>query len=362
MSIRVCIALAAITAAVPVVSGSQTPSRPAGPARDSARVKPVKFFEHDDVVTATLTMNSRGVKNDKPDKDDNTPWRTATLRVAGDSAARLIPVRVRGRGIWRLKNCEMPPVRLNFTNDATRGTPFRGLDKPKLVNVCRNSDQYESYLLKEFQLYRIYQLLTPASHQVRLLRLTYVDSASGRAQATRYAFMEEEPNAMAARVGGRITKLKGAMPDDLEPGHDAIVGLFQYLIGNTDFALGALHNAELLTMPNGEYWPVVYDFDFSGAVDARYATVDPSIHTHSVRERVYRGYCVPLETYPPVVALFMAKKPDIYALYRDSLGARLPADDVKATLRYFDEFYQTLADAHDFKANVLDACIDVTRK
>ena len=53
--------------------------------------------------------------------------------------------------------------------------------------------------------------------------------------------------------------------------------MFQYLIGNTDFALSALHNAELLGRENGDYWPIVYDFDFSGAVNARYATPDPRV-------------------------------------------------------------------------------------
>jgi len=261
------------------------------------------------------------------------------------------------RGIWRLKTCEFPPLRLNFTSEAVKKTVFHGLDKPKLVNYCRNNDQYEQYLLQEFQLYRVYRVLTPASHAVRLLRLSYVDSASGKPVATRYAFIEEDPDALAARMGGKMLTLKGAGSNDYEPFADALVGVFQYLIGNTDFALNALHNAELLALTSGQYLPVVYDFDFSGAVNAKYATVDPKIKARTVRERVYRGFCVPVDVYPRVFALFDAKRPAIYNLYKDSLGARLQPDVVRETLKYFDEFYDTIDHPKSAKSEIIDQCL-----
>ena len=324
-------------------------------APDTAR--PVKFFATETPLAVTLTTNIKRLKNDRPDKG-KAPWHAATLAYTGsDSALVTVPVRVRTRGIWRLKNCDFPPVRLNFSNSATKHTVFRGLDKPKLVGVCRDDDTYEDYILKEFQLYRVYHLLTPASHAVRLLRMTYVDSASGKKQAVRYAFIEEDPGAMAQRLGGKLLKIKGANPDDLEPMHDATVGVFQYMIGNTDFALGALHNAELFASTNGEYWPIVYDFDFSGAVNARYATVDPHLTIRTVRDRVYRGYCVPLDTYAPVFDLFNAKKDSIYALYRDPVGKLLNARDVSETLHYFDDFYQTINDRQSAKSYIMDACL-----
>ena len=91
---------------------------------------------------------------------------------------------------------------------------------------------------------RVYHVLTPASHAVRLLRMTYVDSASGKKQTMRYAFVQEDPGATAERLHGRLLKLTGAKSDDLEPVHDATVGVFQYMIGNTHLALGAVHSAE----------------------------------------------------------------------------------------------------------------------
>jgi hypothetical protein len=333
---------------------------PAATVSDS--VKAVKFFQSESPIAVTLTTNIKRLRGDRPTKAGNSPWRSATLAYAGDEGTVTVPVRVRTRGIWRLQNCEFPPVRFNFSNSATKKTIFHGLDKPKLVSYCRDDDTYEDYILRELQLYRVYHVLTPASHAVRLLRVTYVDSATGKKQTTRYAFVEEDPGAMAERLHGRLLKLTGAKSDDLDPLHDATVGVFQYMIGNTDFALGALHNAELFATANGEYWPIVYDFDFSGAVNARYATVDPRLSIRHVRDRQYRGLCVPLDVYPKVYELFRSKKDAIYALYRDSIGKLMRPGTADETLRYFDEFYKTINDPRSARDEIEDSCLGTKPK
>lgn len=316
---------------------------------------PAKFFEPVEPLAVTLVTN---IKQIRGDKDDKAPWRAAAFTYKDDNGSDLtVPARIRTRGIWRLKTCTFPPLRVNFKNEDTKHTVFKGIDKPKLVNYCRNSDDYEQYVLQEFQLYRIYHLLTPASHAVRLMRITYQDSASGKIDATRYGFLEEDPDALAERLDGKMLEVTGARPADLEPYQDAVVGVFQYLIGNTDFALAALHNAELLARNDGQYLPIVYDFDFAGAVNAGYASPDPRLHIRNVRQRVYRGYCVPNEEYPRVFALFNAKKDAIYALYHDAVGKLLRPKVIDETLAYFDEFYKTINDPSSAKYRIIDACI-----
>jgi hypothetical protein len=317
--------------------------------------KIAKFFTSEEPITVTLTTN---IKRIRSDKGENSPWRPGSLTL-NDTAGKpvTIPIRLKTHGIWRLKNCDFPPIRLNFNKDSSKHTVFHGLDQPKLTNYCRDNNDYEQYVLQELQLYRIYRLLTPMSHAVRLLHVTYVDSATGKPLTTRYAFIGEEGGPMASRLNGRILKSKGATPDDLEPQADVVLGLFQYLIGNTDFALGALHNAEIVGQENGNFIPIAYDFDFSGAVNARYATPDPRLGTRTVRERIYRGYCVPNEEYPKAVALFNAKKDSIYALYSDQIGKLLQPNIVKETLEYYDEFYKTINDQRALKRNVIEACL-----
>jgi hypothetical protein len=129
-------------------------------------------------LAVTFATNIRQLRGDK---SEDPPWRAATLTYDNaDGKSVAVPARARTRGIFRLKNCDFPPVRLNFGNQATRGTVFAGLDKPKLVNYCKDNPAHEEYVLQEFQLYRVYNVLTEASHEVRLLRLTYSDSAAAR--------------------------------------------------------------------------------------------------------------------------------------------------------------------------------------
>ncbi|HEY9227376.1 MAG TPA: hypothetical protein VIP11_12055 [Gemmatimonadaceae bacterium] len=349
-----CLALPSHVQAQGKKNAKDSTKAPKAP-KDSGQLS--KFFQSETPITMTLTTN---IKRIRGDKSPEVPWRAASFRydaVAPDTGSITIPARIRTRGIWRLKNCEFPPIRINFTSEAVKGTLLKGLDEPKLVNYCRNNDEFEQYILAEFQLNRVYRLLTPISHAVRLVRLTYADSASGKVEATRWAFIVEDPAAVADRIGGKVLKIKGAMPGDYEPRQSALVGLFQYMIGNTDFALSELHNAELLGLPMGDYLPIAYDFDFSGAVNARYASVDPKLAVKRVRDRLYRGYCVPNDAYAPVIALFNAKKDAIYALYSDSLGKLLKPNTVKETLQYFDEFYRIINDQRAFKNEVVNACL-----
>ena len=324
------------------------------PTSATAR-KPAEIFRSETPLTATFTANIGRLKHDRSAK---APWRTATLTYSGaDSQPVTVPLHARTRGIWRLRKCEFPPLRLNFSRGATRHTIFRGLDMPKLVNYCRNDDTYEQYIIQELQLYRIYNLLTPASHRVRLVRLAYADSASGKVEAVRFAFFLEEPAALAARLAGRIIDVKGATSSDLDPYSTALVGIFAYMIGNTDLSINGLHNAELLGLPDGTVAPMLYDFDFSGAVNARYASPDTSLRIKRVRDRQFRGYCVEHDQYAKVFALLTEKKDAIYTLYRDEIGRLLTPRIVEETLKYFDDFYQTIGDPSAVKRRMLDDCI-----
>jgi hypothetical protein len=325
-------------------------------AKDSGTVG--RFFRSETPVTMTLSLN---IKRIKGDKGDNPPWRAATLSyaaIAPDTGTVKIPLRVKTRGIWRLKNCEFPPIWLNFTGEAVKGTEFKGLDEVKLTSYCRNNDEYEGYILSELQLNRALRLLTPIAHAVRAVKVTYVDSASGKAEATRWGFFQEEPLTLAGRLNGRILKQQGAGPDDVDPYQSALMGVFEYFVGNTDFSVAALHNIELLGLNNGmTVYPIAHDFDFSGAVNARYASVPPQLPIRSVRDRLYRGYCVPPEQFSKVFALFNAKKDSIYGLYRDPVGKLLPEDVTKRTLEYFDDFYKTINNPKNAKSDIIERCL-----
>jgi hypothetical protein len=319
--------------------------------------KSESFYTTAEPIDFTLTTNIKRIRGDKADK---APWRPASLTYKDPSGKSVsIPMEIRTRGIWRLKNCEFPPLRLNFKSEVTKGTLLQGIDKPKLVSFCKDNDTYESFVTQELQLYRIYNLLTPASHRARLLHLTYMDSASGKAQATRMAILLEEPETMAARLGGPLVEMQGATPEYLVPYQDALAAVFQYFIGNTDWSTYALHNVELVRAPDGNHLPIPYDFDFSGVINSPYATVDPKLSIDRVRQRLFRGFCHTPEDFGKVFATFNEKKSAIYALYTDPIGKRLSQKTVDETLKYFDAFYSTINDPHQVKSEILDTCVKV---
>ena len=325
-------------------------------AHDSSKHRgAAAFFESQEPIEVTLTTNIGKIRGDK---GDNPPWREATLAYKGTEGSLItVPLKARTRGIWRLKMCEFPPLRLNFSGGTSKGTIFQKLDKPKLVSYCRDTDSYEQYILQEYQLYRVYQLLTPVSHRARLMRFVYADSADGKVRARRYAFIMEEPKALADRLGGKVMEQKGALPGDLDSFQDALFGVFQYFIGNTDFSEAALHNVELFFNNEGAAMPIAYDFDFAGAVNARYATADERLNIKNVRQRLFRGYCTDAAAYAKVFALFNEKKPQIYALYSDSVGNLMDRGTVKETLSYFNDFYDTINDKRSAKRLIVESCI-----
>ncbi len=315
-----------------------------------------KLFRSTSPVAVTITANFKQVRNDR---GENAPYHAATITYT-DSGGKpvIVPLRVKTHGIWRLKHCEFPPLRLSFSDKTTKHTLFHGLGRPKFVNTCRDQDRYEQLVLQEYQLYRIYQLLTPQSHHARLLRVTYADSATGKVDATRYGFLFEDPDQLATRLGGQLVRIKGAGPEDIDHRAGALVYAFQYLIGNTDFSFNGLHNGELVQRADGSpVIPIAYDFDFSGAVNAPYATVDPKLSIRSVRERLFRGYCAFEDEYEGAFSAVRARKNAIMALYTDEVGRLLDQRTAKDALTYFAEFFEDTGTYDSVKRNVLGSCV-----
>ncbi|HEV7992323.1 MAG TPA: hypothetical protein VGP25_10905 [Gemmatimonadaceae bacterium] len=338
-------------AAVPPAKTAKKPKEP----KPLGETKVPRMFQAETPIALTFTANLRQLRRDK---GATPPWRAATLAYA-DSAGKqiVVPLRARTRGIWRLRECSFPPLRLNFSGKETKHTLLDDLEKPKLVNFCKDNDQYEQYILQELQLYRIYQLLTPISHRVRLARVSYVDSASTKRDAERYAIIVEDPDELARRHSGTLLKTRGAAVSDFEAPQLALTYLFQYFVGNLDFSFSGLHNAELLLTGDGRLLPIAYDFDFSGAVNAAYATPPPNYNVRAVRIRKFLGPCGVSAEYPNALARFVEKKDAIYALYHDDVGKLMDPRVVKETLSYFDEFYDALRTPRDAARNVFDRCI-----
>ena len=332
---------------LPSIADAQQDSTPA-PA-DSVH----GFYTGVTPVPFTLIANFGALRRDR---QEDPPWRGARV-VLQDSvgAADTVNVRVRPRGIWRRRNCQMPPLRIDFPRRALAQTPLAGVDRPKLVQFCHDQARGEQYVLQELQLYRIYALLTPFAHRARLVRIAYVDSGSMKVRTTRYAFLLEEPTALAERLGATELQVKGSVADDLDARTRAIVGVFQYMIGNADWSTGGLHNIELFSR-GGVTYPVPYDFDYSGAVDAHYAVPPPQLPIRSVRSRIFRGHCVDPTVFAEAFDTFRSRRQAIHALFRDEVGQLIDPPVAQRMLRYLDEFFAVIGDPEKARREIVTRC------
>jgi hypothetical protein len=317
--------------------------------------RPVPFFRQLTPVRFSLSVDITLLRSDTADE---APTRDGSVSFSDAGGKKLvIPVKVKTHGRWRLTHCEFPPLSITFPGDGSPGTPFEGLRKVRLTSYCKDHPAYEQYILQELQLYRVYQLLTPFSHTPRAVQVEYVDARTGRARTTRYAFFLDDRDAVAERLQSALLKAKGATASDLQPYHRTLMGVFEYMIGNTDFLISELHNAFLIGTPQGETIPVPYDFDYSGAVNAIYATPNPVLPIKTVRQRHFRGFCADTLEFRKVFALLNERRQAINALYADQVGKLLRLDVASDTRKYFDEFYRIMNTPELAQAEIVTRCL-----
>ncbi len=248
------------------------------------------------------------------------------------------------------------------------GTVFEGQDKLKLVTHCQDDrEEYEQYVLLEYLIYRTYNMLTDRSFRVRLARVSYTDTEGSREPVTRYAFLVEDEDMMAGRNGWEFLQVGAVSPASVDAFNLALVEVFQYFIGNTDWSAfmpepdkeECCHNTKPIGNPAGPVFSVPYDFDLAGVLDTRYAyrlykgTLE-RLGLRSVRQRLYRGLCASRGQLPPVFDLFNQKRPEIYALHRGQPD--LEPKVLEDTLEYFDEFYEVINDEGRTRLEIHDRC------
>jgi hypothetical protein len=292
-------------------------------------------------------------------RDSTTLRRFGAAMTYRDAAggARVVPVSLRARGHFRrqARNCRFPPLKLSTTGAAARGTLLQGNTELKITTACRPADQeYEQYILAEYALYRAYQEVSPLHFRTRLARVTYRDSASAVNDVVTWAFLIEDDEEVAKRFDLKVDTTQGATFADLEPVQLATTALFNYFAGNTDWSVAALHNIVLLRSKTGQYQPVSYDFDWSGAVDARYAFPDARLKIARTTVRLYRGPCLTEAEWQPVLARFTSARARVESVY-----GRLTAMDEarrQRTLAYLGEFYRTISDPRRVRRELIETC------
>jgi hypothetical protein len=346
---------------LPADSGAQTVQAPSPEEMEAARSAPL-FLSHE-LLELTIEADFKSLTdNDRREDSEERPARISWNTPGGEAGSQDLQIRTRGNFRLVKRNCSFPPLRLNLKKKTTEGTLFEGQDKLKLVSVCKTrQDYWEQYVLLEYLAYRTLNVLTDLSFRVRLARVTYVDTSGDDDPFTKFGFLIEDDSDLGHRAGGQKQDWQGGQldPRRVDPEHAILVDLFQYMIGNTDWSAAEMHNMELVLLPDGTPFTIPFDFDFSGLVNARYASPDPSLDIRRVRQRLFRGFCPDQvgrnpDSYESVYQLFRDKKDQIYEVVRSLEGL----DDGRRdnALDYFDDFYETLNDPGKIESRLMRRC------
>jgi hypothetical protein len=258
--------------------------------------QPTSTFADDSPLEFRLTAPFGELGRDPTDR----PEHPAVLEYQdpdGDTVALDIQIRIRGNS--RVRECRYPPLSLNFRRRDTAGTEFAGQDRLKLVTLCRGSRLYGGYLATEFLIYRMFNLLTDRSFRVRWANVEYLDTSARKPEPRMApAFLIEADWEVAERLDLDQIETERVELGTHDPAHTALLTVFQYLIGNTDWSLfdgspgeDCCHNGKAVGNPEGPVYVIPYDFDNAGLINAEYAVPSEILPIRRVTTRLYRGLC-----------------------------------------------------------------------
>ncbi len=298
------------------------------------------LFDSDEALQITLKGSIQALLNNRGTAPQYFPF--LICLPGNDSNINEIPILVKTRGHFRRleDHCINPPLLIKFLKNSQHSSSiFKEQNKLKLVTPCVEDD----YVIREWLVYKLYNILTPKSFKVRLVKLTLYDKGSNKYFSTSYGFFIEDAKQLAKR--NKMHELeKKLKPQQLQSDDFLLMTVFQYLIANTDWSIQYLQNIKLI-VEDSMMLPIAvpYDFDQAGIVNAPYAQPAEELKMSSIRERRYRGYCLQdFQSLLPVMEKFKKYKSKIYELYTSCnlLSTRYK----KNTIQFLDKFYAILND------------------
>jgi hypothetical protein len=253
-------------------------------------------------------------------------------------------IKVSARGNTRRDICTITPVRLKFPKPLLKSSDLARFKTLKLVSPCKDSIQFEDYLLREHLCYQLYNLITEKSFRVQMANVRFINSADKEETLERYSFLIEHHTEMAERLEGRLMDDEGKLSYISRSQYNQLC-LFQYMIGNTDWNLDRRHNIKMVDPGNGQSpIPVPYDFDFSGFVNASYASPHPSLPIKSVRDRLFQWRGKDKKGLEESIQHFIDRKKAIF----DLLNACLLINENSRNdlIQFIDAFYKEIESAN----------------
>jgi len=316
-----------------------------------------RLFEQVDLLPIKLKYSR---KNLKKETNDSTFMDSELAYKRTDGSWKSIHLKIRARGNFRKKNCYFTPLKLKIKKKEARESIFKGQKKLKLVLPCLNQTSKDDNVIKEYMIYKMYEVISPYYFSTRLVDIEYEDLKTRKSQLHQLkGVLIEDDETVAKRIEGKVSKRKFS-PE----GYDYLAAvrnaMFQFMVGNTDYSITIQHNTKAVFVDK-KFIPVAYDFDMAGFVNTSYSVVSQTrkekLPIEEVTERYYMGYQRDYKLFEQVRQEFITHKEDLLTLinahesYFDNKGSFANAR------KYIQDFFRILANEVAFKKATYDRAL-----
>lgn len=316
-----------------------------GLVAQNGEIKSKEFFSDERTLEVKLSTDIKKLAGDK--KSMKGTDGIISIKFP-DSSITEGAVQLKPRGIFRKEHCYLASLMLQFNLNKT--SKLAPLKKLKMVGGCGKNWDDEQFLLKEYLVYKMYNLLTDFSFRVRLMKVNYEDTKGKVKPYSQYAFVIEDVDALAKRNKYQEKELIKYGPNGTNRNETLLMSVFQYMIGNTDWSIPYYHNIKLVVPKsdtNALPIPIAYDFDVSGLVNPPYAAPPPDLGIERVTDRLFRGYAPPMEELQVVIDLFLQKEKEIFSLVNNF--SLLNQRTRKEMNSFLEDFFTIIKDKADVK-------------
>lgn len=250
-------------------------------------------------------------------------------------------VEIRPRGRYRRKVSQIPPMKIRFSHREMETAGLDSLNEIKIALPAFDSEAGNELIVKEYLAYRLFEKLSDAHFRARLIKLTIKDTFDPKSKPKKmYAIFVEDEEEVAARLGGVPEEEFGVPIEQYETQQAALVAMFQYLIGNTDWDFSMHRNVQLIKMKEtGKITVLPYDFDFSGFVSAPYAVPSSESGLKTVRERFLMPSGLDTNALNEAVKLIKIVEQDLYPVCRSKFISKSAAGDM---VKFLESYFKNM--------------------
>ena len=170
------------------------------PAQGTVYAADNPFFTSNEIVELTLALPLEQVLKDRGATPGLHPALLSYRNADATTQTLAVQVQVRGNRRKDPAVCGFPPLLVTFPPPNGQSSLFGPVGELKLTTHCLS----DNYTLREYLVYRLYNVLTDLSYRVRLCRITYRDDSGRGGTSVHFGFFLESTEALARRNQARL--------------------------------------------------------------------------------------------------------------------------------------------------------------